>query len=115
MSGSTRKANLSNRRDVRYPILSELSMIYEGFTEDVTVRPPDLSSRGMFINTSKEYPEGAILKLRFRLARTEVTIETRCEVRYLLKGVGIGVEFVDASAQTISAIEEEISLQLAAK
>jgi hypothetical protein len=115
MSGSTRKAKLSNRRDVRYPILSELSMIYEGFTEDVTVRPPDLSPRGMFINTSKEYPEGAILKLRFRLARTDVTIEARCEVRYYLKGVGIGVEFVEPSPQTISAIEAEICSQLAAK
>ena len=41
-----------------------------------------------------EYPQGAVLKLRFRLSRTGILIETRCEVRYCLKGVGVGVEFV---------------------
>jgi hypothetical protein len=70
------------RQDVRVPQLCELSMIYEGFKEDISVRPPDLSPHGMFINTNTEYPEGAVLKLRFRLSRTGVLIHTRCEVRY---------------------------------
>jgi hypothetical protein len=83
-------------------------MIYEGFEEDVLVRPPDLSPHGMFINTSHEYPEGAVLKLRFRLSRTRVLIETRCEVRYCLKGVGVGVEFVSISPESVRAIEEEM-------
>jgi hypothetical protein len=90
-------------------------MIYEGATEDVAVRAPDLSSRGMFINTPNEFPEGAVLKLRFRLSRTDVLVQTRCEVRYCLKGVGIGVEFIDASPEATRAIEKEISFQLAAK
>jgi hypothetical protein len=51
--------------------------------------------------------------LRFRLARTAVLIEARGEVRYCLKGVGVGVEFVDVSPEITSAIEEEISLQTA--
>jgi hypothetical protein len=103
------------RRDARYPQLCELSMIYEGFTEDVSVRPPDLSAHGMFINTNKAYPEGAVLKLRFRLSRTGVLINTRGEVRYCLKGVGIGVEFIEATPEIVSAIEEEILQQAAAK
>jgi len=90
------KTNVAIRQEVRYPQLTELSMIYEGATEDVAVRPPDLSPHGMFINTPNEFPEGAVLKLRFRLSRTGVVVQTRCEVRYCLKGVGIGVEFVDA-------------------
>jgi len=40
------------------PQLTELSMIYEGATEEVAVRPPDLSPHGMFINTANEFPEG---------------------------------------------------------
>ncbi len=115
MSAGERKPKVTVRQDVRYPQLSELSMIYEGSAEDVTVRPPDLSPHGMFINTRTEYPEGAVLKLRFRLSRTGVLIQTRCEVRYCLKGVGVGVEFVDPPPEATRAIEEEISVQMAGK
>jgi len=110
MSGSDDNTSRSGRRDPRYPQLSELSMIYEGFEEDVSVRPPDLSPHGMFINTRTDYPQGAILKLRFRLARSRVLVETRCEVRYCLRGVGVGVEFVDISPEAVRAIEEEIGV-----
>lgn len=99
----------TRRRDNRRSHLSELSVIYEGFAEDVCVRPPDLSPSGMFINTKEEYPEGAVLKLRFRLGRSGVMIETRAEVRYCLKGVGVGVEFFGISAEAARAIEDEIN------
>jgi hypothetical protein len=105
------KPRPENRRDARYSYVSELSMIYEGFEEDIHVRPPDLSPHGMFINTRTEYPEGAVLKLRFKLARTGVVIETRCEVRYCLKGVGVGVEFLAIPPESVRAIEEEIEVQ----
>lgn len=98
------------RRDVRHPQLSELSMIYEGFEEDICVRPPDISPHGMFINTRTEYPEGAVLKLRFKLSRTGVVIQTRCEVRYCLRGVGVGVEFVAIPTEAVKAIEDEIGV-----
>lgn len=102
------KPSKESRRDIRHPQLSELSMIYEGFVEDICVRPPDISPHGMFINTKTEYPEGAVLKLRFKLSRTGVVIQTRSEVRYCLRGVGVGVEFVGAPSEVIRAIEKEI-------
>jgi hypothetical protein len=111
MSGIDDKSKNQARRDVRYPQLSELSMIYEGFEEDICVRPPDLSPHGMFINTRTEYPQGAVLKLRFRLSRTGVVIQTRCEVRYCLRGVGVGVEFVDIPVESVQAIEDEIGVE----
>ena len=104
------KSNAEARRDVRHPQLSELSMIYEGYEEDICVRPPDISPHGMFINTRMEYPEGAVLKLRFKLSRTGVVIQTRCEVRYCLRGVGIGVEFVAIPPEAVRAIEDEIGI-----
>jgi hypothetical protein len=110
MGGNEDKSNPGNRRDVRHQQLSELSMIYEGFEEDICVRPPDISPHGMFINTRTEYPEGAVLKLRFRLSRTGVVIQTRCEVRYCLRGVGVGVEFVAISPESVRAIEDEIGV-----
>ena len=83
-------------------------MIYEGFTEDICIRPPDLSPTGMFINTREDYPEGAVLKLRFRLTRSGMVVETRAEVRYCLRGVGVGVEFFGITPDAVRAIEEEI-------
>jgi len=38
--GTIGKTNVAIRQDVRYPQLTELSMIYEGATEEVAVRPP---------------------------------------------------------------------------
>src|ERR1700693_1646147 len=104
------KSNPEGRRDVRYPQLSELSMIYEGVAEDICVGPPDIRPHGMFIHTRTESPEGAVLKRVFRLARTGVVTQTRCEVRYCLKGVGVGVEFVAIPAESVRAIEDEIGV-----
>jgi hypothetical protein len=111
MSGDDDKSKKFARRDSRHPQLSELSMIYEGFEEDITVRPPDLTPHGMFINTSKKYPQGAVLKLRFRLSRSGFVVHTRCEVRFCLRGVGIGVEFMDISPESVQAIEEELGVE----
>jgi len=115
MSVKEHKSNIAARKEARYPQLSELSVAYEGFTEEIILRPPDLSPHGMFINTAKEFPEGAILKLRFRMARRGILVQTRCEVRYRLSGVGIGVEFIDISPDSVRAIEEEIGLRTISK
>lgn len=98
------------RRDARHPQFSELSVTYEGTSEDMVLHTPDLSVHGMFINTAKEFAQGSVLKLRFRLTRTGVIIHTRCEVRYCLVGVGIGVEFLDISPELVRAIENEIGV-----
>jgi hypothetical protein len=110
MDRNNGKSNSFIRRDERHPQFSELSMTYEGMSEDIVLRAPDLSVHGMFINTAKEFAEGSVLKLRFRLTRTGVVVQTRCEVRYCLKGVGVGVEFVEISPEFTRAIENEIGL-----
>jgi hypothetical protein len=115
MSTTTEKTYSTTRRDLRYPQLCDLSMNYEGATEDITVRPPDLSPHGMFVNTDRNLPNGAVLKLTFRLANTGVTIHARAEVRYCFKGVGVGVEFVDISPDSVRAIEKEIRTQVSKK
>jgi hypothetical protein len=97
------------RKAPRYSSLRDLSVTYEGDSEDVATRPPDISTQGMFINTSRNFPEGAVLNVQFRLAETGVEIRTRCEVRYCLPGVGVGVEFVDISPHAVLAIEKELT------
>jgi hypothetical protein len=74
----------------------------------------------MFINTAADFPEGAILRVSFRLAKSNHPIDTRCEVRYCLSGVGIGVEFVDMHPDDREAIAKEtytpgLSFKLAGK
>lgn len=92
----------------RYSSLRDLSVAYEGHSDTIATRLPDISTRGMFINTPKHFPEGAVLNVRFRLARTGAEVQSRCEVRYCLDGVGVGVEFVNISPKARLAIEQEL-------
>jgi hypothetical protein len=92
----------------RYCSLKDLSLTYEGQSESVAVHPPDISPKGMFINTPVHFPEGSVLKVSFRLARSNHHIETRCEVRYCMPGLGVGVEFIGIPAGDQQAISDEI-------
>lgn len=92
----------------RFSNLRDLTVSYEGRSEDIATRPPDLSSRGMFINTVRNFPVGAVLQVRFKLAHSGAEINARAEVRYCLAGVGIGVEFLEMNPESVKAIEAEI-------
>jgi len=92
----------------RFSNLKEITLTYEGRGEVFAVHPPDISPAGMFINTPAVFPEGAILKLSFRLAKTDQTVEVRCEVRYCVAGVGVGVEFIGMALADQHAIAKEI-------
>jgi len=92
----------------RYVPYQDLVVVYEGHTDLVPVRVPDISARGMFINTARRFPEGSVLKVKFRLTRRDVEVTARAEVRYCLEGVGIGIEFVEISPEHQQAIEEEM-------
>lgn len=96
------------RQAKRHPHLRQLSVTYEGQSEEIPLRPPDLSTQGMFINTARTFPEGAVLKLRFRLAKSNFEVNARGEVRYCLPGVGIGVEFIEISDEAQRQIEDEL-------
>jgi hypothetical protein len=95
------------RKWPRYSNLKDLSLSYEGRSDVFPIRPPDISPTGMFINTAADFPEGAILKVSFRLAKSNYAINVRCEVRYCLAGVGVGVEFIDMSTEDQKAIAKE--------
>src|SRR5689334_23328845 len=92
----------------RYCSLQDLSLTYEGQSENVAVHPPDISPKGMFINTPVHFPEGSVLKVSFRLARSNHHVETRCEVRYCMPGIGVGVEFIGIAPGDQKAISDEI-------
>jgi PilZ domain len=107
-SGSAARLVKSARREPRIQFLSEVHLEYEGSGCEILYHPPDLSAHGMFVNTSTHLPEGAVVNLRFRLTRSDVQVQTRCEVRYCLPGIGIGVEFIGLGVEAVRAIEREL-------
>jgi PilZ domain len=99
---------IPNREYDRWATYRGLTIVYEGRSEQIEVRAPDISPKGMFIHIPQHFPEGAVLKLEFRLSRSGHEIHARAEVRYCLPGVGIGVEFIDISEVDELAIADEI-------
>jgi len=98
-----------SRQELRHnEYVRNLCVTYEGSTEDITLRSPDISAKGMFINTPDHLPEGAVLRVSFQLPRSNFRVVARCEVRYCLPGVGIGVEFFEISPEAQRAIQDEI-------
>ena len=77
--------------------------------DNIPVRAPDISIHGMFINTAQRFPQGAVLRICFRLSRTNVLITARGEVRYCLPEVGVGVEFIGLPEKAKQAIEQEVA------
>ncbi len=108
MSSSAPKTGVSTRDNSRYRGYTDLRITFEGSNQEIPVKVPDISTQGMFINTARYFPQGAVLKINFRLVRTDVHVHTRAEVRYCLEGVGIGVEFVDIAETDQDAIEAEL-------
>ena len=84
------------------------SIWYDGCTEAVPVRSPDLTPHGMFINTPRILAAGKELRIRFDLLRTGVIVHARGRVRYCLSGIGVGVEFFGLADYARVAIEKEL-------
>jgi hypothetical protein len=106
MSSSPHKT--PTREAERFAAYRNLSLVYEGRSERIEIRAPDISPKGMFIHIPQAFPEGAVMKIEFWLSRSGRQINTRAEVRYCLPGVGIGIEFIDISDEDRQAIETEI-------
>jgi hypothetical protein len=102
---------LDAREVQRYQLTSDLSVVYEGATEEIPVYRPDLSTRGMFVHTPRAFPLGSILKIQFRLQRSQFQVSVRAEVRRCEPGAGVGVEFLDLSPAAMMAIEREIGVR----
>ena len=62
----------------------------------------------MFIPTQRDFPIGSVLKVRFRLPRSNFHVSVRAEVRHCIPGSGVGVEFLELSAEAMEAIQNEL-------
>lgn len=109
-ANDTKKDWSAARSALRIHSIREITLRYEGTDESVITRVPDVSTTGMFVNTSRHYEEGAVLNLQFCLELSGLEVQARGEVRYCLPGVGVGVQFIDVSEKAIRSIEKEIDL-----
>ena len=75
MSSDASNPNLPSRQFERYTSYRDLAVNYEGYSEQIPVRIPDISIFGMFINTPHLFPIGAVLNVRFTLTRSNFLIE----------------------------------------
>jgi hypothetical protein len=98
------------RTALRIHSIRQIAVQYEGTEERIISRVPDVSTTGMFINTSRPYAEGAVLNLSFCLALSGLEVHARGEVRYSLPGVGVGVQFIDIAESAVRSIEHEMRL-----
>ena len=101
---------LVEQRKAPRVLYRDLKIVYDGMADVVYGRSPDLSTSGMFINTSRAYPPGAQLRLRFDLLRTGINVEALGNVRYCLLGIGVGVQFVNLPESARAAIEKELEI-----
>ena len=101
------EASIERRETDRLGVVDDLYVSYQG-AAPLTVHPPDLSTRGMFINTAEYFPVGAVLKIRCRLSRSKFYFSLRAEVRHCIPGVGIGVEFLELPSEVRRAIQQEL-------
>jgi hypothetical protein len=90
--------------------IRQIAVQYEGTEERIISRVPDVSTTGMFINTSRPYSEGAVLNLSFCLALSGLEVHAHGEARHSLPGVGVGVQFIDIAESAIRSIEHEMRL-----
>jgi c-di-GMP-binding flagellar brake protein YcgR len=65
----------------------------------------DISVGGLFIETKTPLPEGSVVKLRFHLDDGGPVILVQSEVRYMIRDLCMGVEFVDLSSTDRTRIE----------
>lgn len=107
-NGNGRNGQWNGRGGLRANVVREITISCEGQDEVVLAKPPNLSQGGMFINTSRCFPEGTVLNVRFKLLLTGAHIEARSEVRYRQPGVGVGVQFIGLSDEARRLIEREI-------
>jgi hypothetical protein len=108
MASST-KMQVEQRKSPRV-LYRDLKIVYDGMADVVCERSPDLSTSGMFINTSRAYPPGAQIRLRFDLLRTGYIVRAQGEVRYCLPDIGIGVQFANLPEPARAAIEKELEI-----
>lgn len=69
----------------------------------------DISVGGMFIETKQPFPEGAVFNLQFELGDGGAAIQVEAVVRYAIRNLCMGIEFVNLTPQDRTRIEAYVA------
>jgi hypothetical protein len=97
----------------RVPVIREVSVELASPRISLHGKIFDLGARGAFINVVVGLPAGSVIEVTFDLPTKEV-VKTRASIRYILPGLGMGVEFVDVGEEESRALERFIESYLKA-
>ncbi|MBI1750104.1 MAG: PilZ domain-containing protein [Acidobacteria bacterium] len=90
-------AGTERRVETRYPFTSTAQIMEMKTKANVSGRTTDLSSGGCYIDTMSPFPTGT--QVRIRLGKNEQVFEANGTVCYSQAGIGMGIRFVDVSAE----------------
>lgn len=93
------------RRHPRKRFVSQI--VYEDGTFLGSSR--DISVGGMFIETKRPFPEGAAFNLQFQLDDGGPVIQVEAEVRYAIRDLCMGIEFVNLTPEDRARIESYVT------
>ncbi|HVG39660.1 MAG TPA: PilZ domain-containing protein [Pyrinomonadaceae bacterium] len=92
------------RRDERSRLIIEI--YFDGQDTTGVAHTRDISLGGLYLNTRSPIKEGADIKLRFQFGQDQMVIDA--VVIYSNPGHGVGVRFVNLSAEHLALLEREL-------
>src|SRR5436305_10908610 len=101
-SGCFMNSGKERREAKRISYICEVECEGAGINRLAT-RITDLSITGAFIDSMINYAPGTQLTLKFRVK--DQPIETECEVRYSLRQMGMGVQFINMRPEHLALLE----------
>lgn len=97
----------------RVPVIREVSVELTSPRISMRGKIFDLGARGAFINVVVGLPAGSVVELAFDLPSKEV-VKVAASIRYVLPGIGMGVEFLEVGEEESRALERFIESYLKA-
>jgi len=102
----------NRRQHTRLSFTTEIWLGQDGIFTRTDEQLSDLSLGGAFIESRQCYAVGSVLSLRFKLAKSQDFVTCTIIVRNTRGGRGLGVEFLDLSAEDRQRIKAFIEHQL---
>lgn len=96
--------DIEKRKHRRAQLVTEIRCETSRHQELLVTR--DISVGGVFVSAKKNFPRGSEVSLSLRLGPGGPGISCRAKVVYSVKGLGMGVEFLDLNDEARRAIQK---------
>ncbi len=95
---------IEKRQHRRAQLVTEIRCKTSGREQLLVTR--DISVGGVFVTSKKPLPHGSEISLSLRLGPSDPAISCHAKVVYSVKGLGMGVQFLDLSEDARQAIQK---------